>query len=369
MLENTSCTGRNMFKTFSTMIEQKPYILAIVISLSLVGWMATGDEKSSLPHKDPNNVQIKIPNVEITLFSPQSVTRNVQVYGRTEPYKVLALKTEIEGKIDTLHVREGQSVKKGDLVATLALYDKEQQVRYANALVEQRTTEFKAAKTIYTKGLSDESQYRQAQSALELAKANLEQAKFLYEKSFVRAPFSGVINARHVEAGSFVSKAQTLFELVDLTPLIVRASVTEKHIDKLNKNNQVEVRLANGDLVKGKIEYIASYSTQGTNTFPVEVSINNTDMKMKAGVSTEMTIMFEPESAIKVSPALMSLDKDGNIGVKTVVDNTVMFTPIDLIKAEKDGVWLAGFEGQTQVITLGQGFVRPGDQVTTSIKQ
>jgi multidrug efflux system membrane fusion protein len=359
-----------MFKSITKTLEQKPYILAIIISLLLIAWMASGssEKETAKEHKAKITSEVAIPKVEVTTFEPMMVTRDIQVYGRTEPNNVLALSAEIEGTIEEIRFIEGQSVKKGDVIATIRLDDKTQQIAYAKALVKQRDTEYKAAKAIFKKGLYNESTLAESKTALEAAKASLAQAQLNYEKSFVKAPFDGVLNARHIEPGSFVRKADTLFELVALNPLVVNASVTEQYIDKLNKDNQVSVRLANGKTVAGKIRYIASYSSKGTNTFPVEVTIDNPEQKMKAGVSTEMTIMFQPEEAIKVSPALMSLDKDGNIGVKTVVADRVVFTPIDIIKAESDGVWLGGFNGTTNVITLGQGFVRPGDQVEVSIK-
>ena len=53
----------------------------------------------------------------------------------------------------------------------------------------------------------------------------------------------------------------------------------------------------------------------------------------------------------------------GNIGVKTVNNKKVVFTPINVVKSENDGLWLTGLGQQADIITLGQGFVRAGDEV------
>ncbi|MFQ3277942.1 MAG: multidrug efflux system membrane fusion protein, partial [Colwellia sp.] len=68
-------------------------------------------------------------------------------------------------------------------------------------------------------------------------------------------------------------------------------------------------------------------------------------------------------SAIKISPALLALDEQGNIGVKSVRESIVQFTPIKIIKSESDGIWLTGLGEQADIIVLGQGFVRAGDKV------
>ena len=358
----------NVFKKFGSTLEQKPYLLAIAITASLVAWMASGNDDTVNVNED-SETHLKIPKVEVTKFVPSEIERSIQLYGRTEPERVLNLSSEIEGRLVEYLADEGDYVNKGQIVAKLALEDKQAQLNYAKSLVKQREVEYQGAITLSKKGLQDESRLAQAKAALESAKAMQAQRQIMVEKSVVRAPFSGVLNNRQVEVGNFLRKGDVLFQLVDLDPLHIHANVTEKHIDSLTEDNQVTVKLVDGREVQGKVRYIASLSNSGTNTFPIEVMIENPEQKMKAGVSTEMDIQFNPEYAIKVSPALLSLDKDGNLGIKTVAQGKVQFIPIDMLRAEKDGVWLAGFDGETDVITLGQGFVRPGDEVEVSYKQ
>ena len=74
-------------------------------------------------------------------------------------------------------------------------------------------------------------------------------------------------------------------------------------------------------------------------------------------------------SAIKISPALLALDEQGNIGVKSVKESIVQFTPIEIIKSDSDGIWLTGLGEQADIIVLGQGFVRAGDKVEAIFDQ
>ena len=351
------------------LFERKPYLLAILLSVLLIAWMASGTaEKGSLKEKSSEESQL-IPKVEVTKYLPSTIKRSVALYGRTEPERSLSLSAEVEGRVKHILVDEGAVVKQGQLIVELELEDKKEQLAYAEALVKQREIEYQGAKSLSDKGLQGESLLAQAQAALVAAKASVRQWQIFIDKSHIRAPFDGVLNMRQIEVGSFVRKGDVLFNLVDLDPLIVSANVTENHIEKLNGNTKVKVQLVDGRSVPGRIRYIASVSAKGTNTFPLEIEIDNPSQQMKAGVSTELNLQFDNERAIKVTPALLSLDAKGNLGVKIVVDNLVVFNPIDMIKADKDGVWLGGFNGETDVITLGQGFVRPGDKVKISYKQ
>ena len=353
----------------SGLFERKPYLLAILLSVLLIAWMVSGSaENASVTEKSDAQEQL-IPSVEVTKYQPSIIQRSVELYGRTEPERSLSLSAEVEGRVEKILVDEGDVVQQGQVIVALALEDKLEQLAYAKALVKQREIEFQGAQSLSEKGLQGESLLAQARAGLVAAKASVKQWQVIIDKSQIRAPFAGSLDIRKIEVGSFVRKGDVLFNLVDLDPLIVNANVTENHIEKLTKQTNVDVKLVDGSTVPGRVRYIASVSDKGTNTFPIEIEIDNPTQKMKAGVSTELQVRFNNEQAIKVTPALLSLDSLGNLGVKTVVDHTVVFNPIDMIKADKDGVWLGGFDGETDVITLGQGFVRPGDKVTVSYKQ
>lgn len=350
-------------------LERKPYILAIIIFVLLVSWMASGMLNGESPEAkkakalEANKIEKKIPSVEVTRFTSSSIQRSIELYGRTEPDRSVELNVEVDGRVASIEVKEGQKVKAGETIVQLVLEDRLEQLAFAKAVLKQREIEFEGAESLQAKGLQGESILAQAKAGLVEAKAMVRLRQNQVDKSTIVAPFDGVVEMQRVEVGSFVNKGQTLFNVVDLSPLIVRAYVTENDIEQINSDAQVEVKLVSGDRVPGRIRYLASVSEAGTNTFPIEIEIDNPNLTMKAGVSTEITLAFADEQAIKVSPALLSLDKDGNLGIKTVENDVVVFTSIDLIKAEQDGVWLGGFSGDVEVITRGQGFVRPGDKV------
>ncbi|MCV5899956.1 multidrug efflux RND transporter periplasmic adaptor subunit VmeJ, partial [Escherichia coli] len=82
-----------------------------------------------------------------------------------------------------------------------------------------------------------------------------------------------------------------------------------------------------------------------------------------AGISAEVQLPLNEVLAIKITAAMLALDEEGNLGVKILQDEHVKFVPIQLVKAEEDGVWLSGLGEQADIIVLGQGFVRDGDTV------
>jgi multidrug efflux system membrane fusion protein len=81
-------------------------------------------------------------------------------------------------------------------------------------------------------------------------------------------------------------------------------------------------------------------------------------------MSATIRIPSDDVDAYKVSPALLSLDDAGVLGIKSVdEEGLVRFHPVEILKSERDGLWLGGLPPALRLITVGQAFVRPGDRV------
>lgn len=355
-------------------LAQRPYIIAAIISVALVLWMASGpsaaEQKVAIQAKEaPNSADEKKVKAQVKVETRYgtNVNKTIELYGRTEPDRVTTLKAEVHGKIIEVLAKRGAQVTKGQAIAQIALNDLPSQLTRSQALLTQREVEYEGALKLNQKGYQGKVQLAQAFAALESVKSDIERLELDIANSLITAPFDGILNTRYVEVGDYVKSGDDIAIIADLDPLVVRAHVTEQQVARLAVGQLAEVRLLKGQKLQGKIRYIASVGADSTNTFKIEVEIANTPTDNKAqlfaGLSSELTIALEELSAIKISPALLALDEQGNIGVKSVKDAIVQFTPIDIVKSESDGIWLTGLGDQADIIILGQGFVRAGDKV------
>jgi membrane fusion protein, multidrug efflux system len=119
-----------------------------------------------------------------------------------------------------------------------------------------------------------------------------------------------------------------------------------------------------GTLREGRVHYIAARADTATRTFRVEIRVPNPDRSLPSGISARVEIPVEVVRAHRVSPALVTLDDRGRLGVKTVEDDDrVTFHLIDPMRADVEGLWVTGLPERARVITVGQGFVNAGDPV------
>ncbi len=290
--------------------------------------------------------------------------RELLIRGRTEVTRQVEIKAETHGRVVALPADEGARVREGGLLARLALEDRLARKAEAKAFVRQREIEFAAATKLAEKGYRSKNNTAAAAAALDAARASVVRIETEIAQTGIRAPFDGVIEHRYVEIGAFVQAGDPVALLVDEDPFLVVAHVSERDVDKVEKGMVARARLITGREIEGVVRYIATIADPGTRTFRVEIEVPNESYRLHAGISAEIRIPFETISAHKVSPAVLTLNDAGVLGLRAV-DETghVVFHPATIVDDEADGVWLAGLPETVTVISVGQEFVRRGDRV------
>ena len=178
------------------------------------------------------------------------------------------------------------------------------------------------------------------------------------------APFSGYLETLRVEEGDFLNTGAVCAALIDPNPMLVVADIAEKDIAQVQLGSEATAKLISGRYISGEVTFIASSADKNTRTFRVEISVDNEDRTIRDGVSAEIYIKGKEETAHMISPAILSLNDQGKLGVRTVtVDNRVEFKEINILEDTKSGMWVSGLGEDARIITLGQEYVFQGQTV------
>ncbi|KAB2823412.1 efflux RND transporter periplasmic adaptor subunit [Aliivibrio finisterrensis] len=356
---------------FSSYIIHRPWIISSFLFLSLFLWIISGPSHADNAEIKEDNQSLSVPlaNVIVEKFQSIPTHKTISLYGRTAPDRKTILGAQVGAQIEDILVRKGIRVKKDQPIAHLDMADLDLRLSQAKAIYSVRMKEFKAAKELRRKGLQGEVAFSQAEASLAAARASVRNAELILKNTTITAPFDGIVEHLFVEVGDFVSRGDPVAKVVVLDPLVIEVNVSERHIGQIEKGQKAEVFFINGLSIEGDVRYISSVSSPSTNTFSVEVEIPNAGAEISAGMSSEVEINLDLQPALKVSPAMLALNEAGDLGVKTVIqseghadsDQQVKFVPVQLVKAEDDGIWLTGLGAEVDIITVGQGFVRDGD--------
>jgi len=334
--------------------------IVVVVSLWLLSGQIGADTDTP---QDEQTVATVTQNtaVRVRTQTAEDVMRTVVVNGKTAPARIVQIAAETDGRIEYIGADRGASMNAGKLIVRLDERDRSARLAQAQATVRQREVEFAAREQLQTESYVSEAQLQEAVALLEAARAELTRAQLDLEYMEIRAPFAGALQARMVEVGDFVSRGDPVATYVDNRTIIVSANLSEFDARYVEVGDLAEARLATGEVVRGRIRYVAPVADEATRTFTAELEVDNTAGKLRAGGTAELRIPAEAVLAHRISPALLTLDDAGNVGVKIInASGEVEFIVADIALSNNDGVWLAGLPETATIITVGQGYVASG---------
>jgi len=350
---------------------KRSYIIAAGLALAAVAWIGSGQfnaaDQPKAGEKPPADLSAAevVPTVRVRVQRAEVRTARISLHGQTEAERKVNIKSETHGRIVDLPVEKGQRVEMGALVARIAPDERPARLAEAKSLFEQRRIEYDAARKLAAKGFRAETQLASAKAALDAAEAAVKVAQMALDYTTIVAPFDGLIVERYVELGDFVETGDQIARVIDLDPLLLVAQVSERHAARLPLGALAQGRLIGGQQVEGAISYVSAEADPETRTFRVEVEVPNPEAALADGVSAEVTLPLEQVVAHRISPAVLTLDDDGRIGVKILgPENKVSFVPVQIMDEEPEGVWVAGLPERIVLITVGQEFVTEGQTVS-----
>lgn len=348
-------------------------LAALVVLIGFAAWVATGEFSSVGSASDADKPkaaqaaeQTKTPARTVAvLAAPHAMhARVIRISGLTEAEKRAVLATRVAGVIAELPVRQGQHVKSGELVLMLDAEEKISAVDNARQLLSQRQAELEAGERLMKSGNMAKLQLDTARSALALARSQLDAAQAELARNEVKAPFDGVIDRVQVELGSAVMQGGEVATILKLDPIIARGEISERDLRYIKLGDEADVRLVNGETVKGTLRYISRDASTATRTFRVEIAIPNADAAIPAGMTAEISLRAQPTDAVELPRSVVTLSSAGDLGIRAVdKESKVVFFPIDLIDDTPKGLVLAGIPADARVIVAGQELVTEGDVV------
>lgn len=349
-------------------------ITAVVVATATVGWMLAGGngvtvsptesqptENTASSHSTESKLAY---SVQAKTLTPKRIEMHLPLSGKTLADETLTLVNSYQGRITKLPIEKGLFVKKGQPILQIDTRTLKLQIEQATLLVKQRQLELDGIKKLNSTNLSSKVNLAQAETDLASAKATQSALMVDLENATLTAPFSGILNTLDVQTGQVLSNGATVGTLVSLNPIKVRVDIPQNKIHQIAVGTPGNIRLESGYEAEGFVSYVSTTANESSRTISVEMQIDNPDNKISVGLTAAVDFIVDEQKAHALSPALLTLDDTGRTAIKTIsIDNTVTITPVEIVKSERDQVWVVGLPDNVNIITVGQGFVSAGDLV------
>ena len=278
------------------------------------------NNKLSVLNKDRNT-----PLITTITTSEQQFNHFIELQGNVKTKQNVLVYPEMPGILNKVYVKEGQKVKKDQILATIDDGGLSQQLLLLKSNEQLAKTTFERQKRLWDQQIGSEIQYLQAKTSYDSQKNATRQLKKQLGKFTIRAPFSGIIDDVFKEKGTVVAPGPgaEIFRIINLSNMYIETDVPESYISSIKKNKMVEVNFPIlGRSYDSSIRQVGNFINPSNRTFRIEVGIPNLDGAIKPNLTAKLRLNdYSNSNAILIPQSIISENAKGQQFIYVVKDN------------------------------------------------
>mmetsp|Transcript_16512 Transcript_16512/g.19130 ORF Transcript_16512/g.19130 Transcript_16512/m.19130 type:complete len:390 (-) Transcript_16512:1565-2734(-) len=255
----------------------------------------------------------KVPQVSTFKLTEQNFKHYLELQGNVQTKMNVIISPEMSGVLTSVLVKEGQSVRKGQILAKIddnGLSNQLAQLKVQQALAK---TTYVRQKRVWDQKIGSEIQFLQAKANYEAQTNAVTQLEKNLAKKNITAPFSGIIDDVIIEQGNLVSPGMGVFRIVNLNNMYIETDVPESYIASIKKGEEVEVEFPIlGKKMQSTIRQAGNFINPANRTFKVEVVVPNRDGNIKPNLTAKLKINdYSNTNAILIPQSIISENANG----------------------------------------------------------
>jgi RND family efflux transporter MFP subunit len=330
--------------------------------------------------------------VELAKVTRADMSEYIQVVGNLIGAATVQVVPKFSGRLQSVDVRLGDRVGKGQTIAQIEDREIREQVKQAEAsfevaraTVRQREADLELARisversrSLFSRQLlprqtldDAEARYQSATAQIDLARAQFEQAKSRLDElrinlsnTRIASPVDGFVGRRSLDPGAFVGQNTPVVDVVDIHLVRLVTNLVEKDLRRVvaGTTTEVEVDAYPGEQFTGRVARLAPVLDPATRTAEVEIEVANPDFRLKPGMYSRVRLLVGTRDNALVIPRNALVDVGSEPGVFTVdAEMTARFNPVKVGLQDASRVEImAGLNEGQSVVTTGATALRDG---------
>ena len=354
-------------------------IVAIaVVALAAAGYGVVRAKRADIPSGKNGAPVAEFLQEDLYIVSPQALERTLPITGSLMPFTEATVKAKVAGELVQVPVREGESVKQGQVRAKVDLPDVQARVAAREADMQAARAQLTWAeknrnqqKQLLEKSFISQSAFDNIQSNYDVAAARLRAAEadlVVSRKSLgdavLVAPFAGTVSQRHAQPGERVALDAKVVSIVDLGRLELEASVPPAAIGQVKVGQPVSFRVEGfGERAfEGKIERINPAATAGSRSISVYAVIENRDGLLRGGMFAQGALTLARVEGALAVPASAVREEIGQTFVYAIEDGVVKKKKVTVGPTDAAGrvQVLDGLAAGDRIVRVNLGSLREG---------
>jgi len=262
--------------------------------------------------------------VKIDTIRPEDLSRFVEIQSVVEADDAVMASSEMGGRITNMSVREGQNVRKGQLIASVDMESVNKQISELQTALTLAEDVFQRQSKLWEQNIGSEIQYLQAKNNKERIEKSMETARFQLTKANVYAPISGVVDRSMKEAGEVAGPGEPIVKIMNTYKVKVIANVPERYLPVVKRGQMVDVHFpALNEDRSLRISTVGRTINPANRTFEAEVELLNKKGIFKPNLMAIMKLKdFEAVDAVAIPLVLVQQEVTGKNYVYVKADGS-----------------------------------------------
>lgn len=258
-------------------------------------------------------------------LKPRNFSHYLNFQGSLDTDKNVVIYPELTGLLKNIYVKQGDKVKKGQLIAKISdngLTDQLEQLKLQRDLAK---TTFERQQKLWDQKIGSEIQYLQAKTNFKSLEKKISQMKDQEGKTRILAPFDGTIDDIIADVGSNLAPGLTpILRIINIEKMKVIAEIPEIHIPYIKKNKNVKIYVPILDKqILGNISSVGNFINPNNRSFSIEVKLFNESNELKPNMTVSLEINdYQNENAILIPSKDILEDEEGNFYVYKLVSDS-----------------------------------------------
>ncbi|TGE29678.1 efflux RND transporter periplasmic adaptor subunit [Hymenobacter metallicola] len=306
----------------------------------------------------------KLP-VQVYVVKPTNLSDEVAATGSVLADESVVIKSELSGKITSLNIREGQPVRKGQLLFSINADEAQAAIRKQQYNIQLFRDQEKRQRTLLDKEYISAQEYEQANNQLLTAQADLKALQASLDKAYVRAPFDGVLGLTTATVGTYVSPGAEITTLSRVRPVKIDFAVPGRFASNVRVGDVVAVTdEGTNKKYEAKVYAIDPQIDPVSRTQPVRARYANANNELRPGAFVKVNLQLgESTDALQV-PTESVIPEASGYSVYTVEGGKMVPKKVKIgIRSDKVIQITDGLAVGDSVIRTGILQVKPGDAV------
>jgi membrane fusion protein (multidrug efflux system) len=303
--------------------------------------------------------------VEVVIVRPSAVQEDLQAVGSLRSNESVVLRPEVAGRIATIGFRDGQVVKKGQLLIGLDATLNEAEVAQYRAEYDLALSSLKRSEDLARQKFISSSAQETAASNAQVAEARLKLAQARLSKMKIVSPFDGIVGIRGVSLGDYVKDGAELVNVEDVRILKVDFRLPERSLGQVRTGQDVEVvaDALPGERWRGQIEAINPRVDANGRSLELRGRLDNAGGKLRPGMFVRVRVIVGERQGLLV-PEEAIVPQGEQFYVFTVVEGAAKRVPVKIgVRRDAKVEIVEGIAPGDQVVTAGMRLSRDGQPV------